>query len=76
MDMDWMPCPVMGMDGALVRGLGPLGDAEHPGLARAVDVGVEKPHLRPFGGKGEGEVDRDRRLPDAPLARSDRDDGS
>ena len=63
-----------GMDRALVRGLGPLGDPEHPGLARAVDVGVEKPDLGALGREGEGEVDRDRRLPDAPLAGSDRDD--
>ena len=62
------------IDGALVRGVGPARYAEHPGLARAVDVRVQDADPGALGREGEGEVDRDGRLPHPALAGGDGDD--
>ena len=48
--------------------------AQHAGLARAVDVGVENADARAVVRQGQRQVDRDGGLADAALAGSDRDD--
>jgi hypothetical protein len=45
--------------------------AQHAGLARPIDVGVEQPYARAFPGQREREVHRNRRLADAALAGRD-----
>ena len=68
MCLEWLHGLAVCRFGALV------GDAEHLGLARAVDVGVENPDARAFPSQGEGEVDGRRALAHAAFARSDGDD--
>ena len=64
-------------DGALERdhlprpGLDVALHAEQAGDGEAPDVGVEDPDDQAAGGQGHGQVDRDRRLADAALARGD-----
>ena len=46
---------------------GSSGDAEHPGHAVPVDVGIDHPYRQAPGGERHGNVDRDGRLADAAL---------
>ncbi len=55
-------------------GRGAHGKAEHDGDARAEDVGVDEAHRGSAVPQGQGQVDRDRGLPDAALAAPDRND--
>ena len=57
-----------------VAGLGtPPHEAQHPRLARAVDIGVEQPYARALQGERQREVHGHGRLADTALARGDRD---
>jgi hypothetical protein len=57
-----------------VAGLGPPSQAHHPGHVRTVQVGVDQAGAVPLRGQGQGQVHRDRRLPDTALPARDRDD--
>jgi hypothetical protein len=50
------------------------GNAHHHGLAGAVDIGIQDAHAGPFGGQGQGQVDRGGALADAALSRGHGDD--
>ena len=60
------------VDAVLLHGVGQVAlDAEHPGLRGSVDVGIEHADAVAHVAQRHGEVGRDGRLADAPLARGD-----
>ena len=61
-------------DAVLSDHLGGAAQPEHLGNVGAVDIAVEEPHSGALLRQGDCEVDRGRGLPDAPLARTHRDD--
>src|SRR5262249_49457994 len=80
-DLKAMPLDRPVSHAALLRpGQGPclcplvLGQADHEGDVRAVQVGVEQSHLVPSLDQCQGQVEADCRLADASLAAPDRDD--
>ena len=64
----------LGLDSLAIGGVGLAVSAEHPRLARTVDVGIQDPDACPFGLQGQRQVDGHRGLTDAALAGGDGND--